>query len=66
MVNMWCVCCGWAKGISEVYYMFLQRTGGCGGVVEGGEDEGEAKGSKQLICAACMLWVRLQASVGCM
>ena len=43
--------------------MFMLRTWGSGGVVEGSEGEGEVGGSQWVIRALHSLWVRPQSSV---
>ena len=49
-------------GMCDAYVMHVEVWG----AAEGVEEEGEAEGSTQLICAARILWVRLKASVRCM
>ena len=57
---------GQATRVSEAYVVFMLRTWESGGAEEGDEEEGEAKGSTWPICAACALWVGIQASMRCM
>ena len=49
-------------GMCDAYVMHMEVWG----TAEGVEEEGEAEGSTQLICAAHVLLVRLKASVRCM